>query len=172
MSAQWWLRWESEHGMDDIAAEIRSLPNTSDTSEFKPANNLVELRGVALAAVFPRKPNAPSDDLELYGFERNVTVRFTQVRGKSFSDFLRATYECVFHLADWDRGDMWFSQDDRGIFVRRGGRYLINPEAFNDNGLAKFLPAVYDVADPPEVALRKLNWTESRVEQSDEPKSR
>ncbi len=141
-------------------AFLRTLSGAGESSQFpEHRDSLVEYDGHALAKLYIPTSGSAKSSLPLYGFLETLCLVFNPVRGSDRTRFREAVYRVAFAFAAWDDAcDIQFSEDDRGIFVRRGGHLLVNPRQFETPSLHGLLPGSFATADPPEENLQKAGW--------------
>jgi hypothetical protein len=160
ISTQWWVHTNTRRTKDEVRAFLSKLPGAGQSSEFpEHRDELVEYHGHALAKIHVPMSGGAKMNLPLYGFLETLCLVFNPVRGSDQTGFRETVYRVAFAFAGWDDAcDIRFSQDDRGIFVRRGGHLLVNPRQFDTPSLRSLLPASFATADPPEEDLQKAGW--------------
>ncbi len=161
MSIQWRIHASTHRSKDEVRSFLSTLPGAGQSSQFpERRGELVEFRGCALASFsIPESSGVVEKNLGIYGFRETLCITFNPVRGSDRTGFRETVYEVAFDFAKWDETcDIYFSEDERGIFTRRGGHLLINPRQFDAAELRELLPASYATADPPEHALQKAGW--------------
>lgn len=141
-------------------AFLRVLPGAGESTEFPGhPDTLVEYNTHALAKLTIPMSGSAKIKLPIYDFLETVSIVFNPVRGADRTGFRETVYRVAFAFVVWDDAcDIRFSEDDRGIFLRRNGHILINPRQFETPPLRSLLPASFMVADPPEEELRKAGW--------------
>lgn len=101
-----------------------------------------------------------SSTIETLGAPKTIVLSMSLSR-QHFIGRLDDMFSVAFGLAKWDDTcNMVFELDDGndGVFMRRDGRYLINPNEFFAQSLAAFLTFPYDHADSPCRQLKKVGW--------------
>lgn len=160
MSTQWWVHTNTSRTKPEVRAFLATLPGAAESTQF-PAQHgeVVEFHGHALASLSVPMSGSARSNLAVYGFLETLCLVFNPVRGSDRTGYRETVYRVAFAFAGWDDAcDIQFSEDDRGIFVRRGGHYLVNPHQFETPSLQNLLPASFATADPPEANLQKAGW--------------
>ena len=165
MSIQWWIYTNSTRSQGELLEFLRSFPDAAPSSEFK-SPGLVEFRGHALAKICKPRRGAAISNVDSFGFIETVHVMINRVRNSNTTHLKETIYEIAIRFSDWeDTADIWFSENEVGIFKRIEGRFVVNMRKYENESLQSWLPRDFDRAITPEAALRT-------AEQSDEPKSR
>ena len=165
MSIQWWIYTNSTRSQDELLEFLRSLPDATACSEFK-SPGLVEFRGHALAKICKPRRGAAISNVDSFGFVETLHVMINKVRNSDTTHLKETIYELALRFSNWDKtADIWFSENEVGIFKRIDGRFVVNMKKYESESLQIWLPKAFDLAVTPDAALRT-------AEQSDEPKSR
>jgi hypothetical protein len=180
-----WLETDSSRSLDDAWQWLISLPNwkgNSGTDVDSKKRCCQSDDGVVTACLYDYRVfnrGSAESTVALFGTSKTLVLDINISR-KRFVGRLDDMFELAFGFAKWDEScNLIFRIDDGndGVFIRRNGRYLINPHEFYAKSLAEFLRFPFDYADPPCRELTKAGWCQAYElhnvvgEQSDAPKS-
>jgi hypothetical protein len=108
------------------------------------------------------KTGSADSSLDTLGSPKTVQFVF-RINREDFVGCLDELYRIAFGFCLFDTlCNVRFALDDqnRGVFLRKNGCYLVNPHEFFPVSLASYLIFPYDIPDPPFSELRKSSWNE------------
>lgn len=106
------------------------------------------------------KTGSADSTVESMGTPKTIQFNF-QIGRQDFMGCLDEIYRVAIGFCLWDPScNVRLSLDDnnRGVFLRRNGRYLVNPYEFFAKSLESLLVFPYEIPDPPYSELEKADW--------------
>ncbi len=126
-----------------------------------PRGAIVELAGgVATASIAELKPYQREACQRTWGVRAAVELEFAAAVDRRAAAGQSAIYAAAFDALRRFPADAAFACLDVGIFVRRGGRMIVNPEAFQLAAFNALLEPPFWLADAPTHLLHRADAPE------------
>lgn len=136
MSRQWQLQIQGVN-------RARAIAWLAERADATQRDHLVDLaEGAVVACVADLEPLQSASCLRMWGVEATCEVEMSVSREGEQGAAHLAMYKVAFDVLKQFSGDLVFAALDVGIFARRGGRVVVNPEEFA-------LPARNALLEPP-----------------------
>jgi len=160
------LETNTESSLDEVFGWLASLSNwvAHDPLDSSGHRRVCKLHDGSVTAIVidsgNYKPGSAASSIDTLGTPRTIVIDMFVSRTHHIGR-IDEMYAVAFGFCNWAPScNAIFAVDDdnRGVFLRRNGLYLINPEEFFSKSLAAFLTFPYELADPPECLLSKAGW--------------
>lgn len=153
MSRTWWLTTNSKFELEDIQRWLFASENWTGIEINYDHQRLVAKSNdstLTLICTDIAKLRPGTAENAIHKIGTSATIIFTQELSRMIDHCgrLDEIYEFAFGFASWDKDcDLYFELEDRGIFKRMNNKYVVNPDQFFAESLARFLTFQYTFAN-------------------------